>query len=407
MILLKLKETTSSIAKEHILQSASEIDKLMFKYAYDIHKTYFLKFSVIDWDSIKEPQYCMFSLLDKLLNREITGNQAREEVMTYAEANGDLIKLICNKDLDCGASRTTLNKVFGKNFIPSFNVQRAVKVPIEKINTPILGQLKYNGARVIIIIQNREVLFKSRGGHIFEFPYLKEVIANTTFWFNNIVIEGELGYGDTKNSNHTKVSGLVNSAIRGTPIRDKNLVFTCFDGMTLDQFVQNDCPDEYFTRYSNIGRFVSDCNHPSVKLADTFEFYSQDQIREKFDSLIEEGYEGLILKHHNSKYTFKKNKEWIKLKAEDPADLLCVGITDGKDNFEGGIGSLICEGTVEGKKVQVNVSSGLKFEERFVDPNKYIGKTIQVRYNEVIKDKSTGLYSLFIPVFEYVREDKT
>lgn len=94
------------------------------------------------------------------------------------------------------------------------------------------------------------------------------------------------------------------------------------------------------------------------------------------------------------------------MKATDTADLLCVGYNEGIGKYEGMIGSLICEGMIDGKLIIVNVGSGLNDNDRQRDPHKYIGKTIEVAYNKVIQDSKTYQYSLFLPRFLQVRSDK-
>lgn len=420
LILKRLRETSSTLEKERMLRGADTFDKKVFQYAYDLDRTYGLTYKYIDWSSIRQAEQMTFIILDKLACRDLSGNAAKAAVDEHAEQYGDLIKLICNKDLDCGVSSTTLNKVFGKDFVKKFCLQRAVAVPMDKIPLPSLGQIKYNGARMVIIVEKGDtcepiITFKSRGGHTFEFPQLKEdlVHALAVNDYNDYVLEGELGFGDTRNENHTTVSGLVNSAIRGTPIRAKGLTFSAFDFLTLEDFNNQKCDAVYDNRFSSVVNIIAElneeygCRKGAIEIAETYTFESIFDIKLKFADLLEKGYEGLILKAPSSLYTFKKNKNWIKLKAEDTADLRCVGIHPGNDKFEGGIGSLICEGIVEGRNVKVHVSSGLSEAQRFENENLYVDKVIEVSYNEVIQDKTTGLWSLFIPKFIIVREDKS
>ena len=60
------------------------------------------------------------------------------------------------------------------------------------------------------------------------------------------------------------------------------------------------------------------------------------------------------------------------------------------------------------KKLLVGVGSGFTEQER-IDfyPHKLLGKIITIKYNDLIVDKLTGVYSLFLPRFVEVREDKS
>jgi len=406
MILHALRETNSNNIKKDILkQLATEEDKAMFQYAYDPSLTYYLKFKEIDWPSIKEFTITDNLLLNTLASRQITGNAARERVEAHCIEQGDLVKLICNKNLDCGVTATTLNKVFGKKFINIMEIQLAKTKPLENITLPITGQLKYNGIRVITIIKDGEVTFKTRKGHTFKFPELVKAIEPFTNF--NVMYDGELCFGDSKNSNHTKVGGLVNSALKGTPIPSGlGLVYNMFDTMTLEQFDAQYCPLTYKERYENAKDTVKGFNSPLIKMAETWEFKTRDDIQAKYEELIEKGYEGLILKHWDGKYTFKRNATWIKMKAEKTADLFCADIQEGEGKYVGMIGALICIGCVEGKRVKVKVGTGLKDYQRNMNPDEYLEETIEVKYNDLIQDSKDSTWSLFLPVFIGPRCDK-
>lgn len=408
-IITELRKTNSIIEKKIILMRCGFFDQSMFAYAYDPFKTYGVKFTDIDMSNLGEPRLEMFKLLSKLSSRKVTGNAARYDVEEYASHFGDLIKLICNKDLACGVSATILNSALGENFIPKFKIQLAMEDDIANVSLPILGQIKYNGARVVIIIDNGVVTLKSRGGHPFNFSKLEKLfdkyIENK---FMSIVLDGELTFGDSQFTDHTAVSGLVNSAIKGTPICMDGLVYNVFDSMTLEEFNEHKCGSLYVDRLTRVNSVVDYIKSPMLVTAKTWIFNTHADIELEYAKLLEAGYEGLVLKKANSLYKFKRTKDWVKLKATDTADLVCVGYIEGKPGtkYEGSIGALQCMGVVSKKSISVNVGSGLTDNDRSIDPQYYIGKTIEVKYNKVIQDTKTGDWSLFLPRFVIVRSDK-
>lgn len=408
-IIQALRAHNSNIDKQIILNdTATDIDKKVFQWTYDPFKTYRQKFQHVSSTNIGEPNNEMFELLNRLCSRDITGDAARMAVIHHAHLYGDLIKLICNKDLDCGISATTLNKVFGKQFIPKFEIQLAKEVDIDKLTMPILGQLKYNGARVITLVQDGIVTFKSRGGHEFGYPELRKIILSGFEHGENYMLDGELTFGDSQGSDHTAVSGMINSAIKGTPVRNNlGLIYHVFDSMPLEEFNANKCNRLYEERLALVRKHVDNIGNPKVHVATTYGFQSKEDINRQYEHLLSLGYEGLILKYKTHKYTFKKNANWIKMKATETADLLCVDYQEGKGKYEGMIGALICEGKVEGKHVTVSVGSGLNDNDRRLSPNHYVGKVIEVDYNKVIQDSKTGGWSLFLPRFVIVRKDKS
>lgn len=409
LLLTKLRNTDSRIEKEILLKTAifSVMDTKVFFYAYHSHYTYGVKFAINSCLRLKEPTFELFSILEKLRLRDLTGHAAYDAVNNYCNENEcDLLYLICNRDLDCGVTATTLNKVFGPDFIPQFKVQLAVEVPVKDCPLPCIGQLKYNGVRVVAFIEDQQVILKTRNGKEFKYPELEKILLQSrSFCKGDYVLDGELTFGDSKNINHAKVSGIVNSAIKGTPIVEK-LTYNVFDGMLVRDFQNRFCNLDYKSRYNEIDNVINFINSDFVKLAETYSFNSYEAIDNTFENLLSQGYEGMIIKTWKHFYNFKRSKDWIKLKAIKTADLICSAIADGTGKYEGGIGALICSGVVEGKQISVKVGSGLSDEDRInSNPHDYVNKVIEVKYNSIIQNVQTGEWSLFLPRFVTVRED--
>jgi ATP-dependent DNA ligase len=84
-----------------------------------------------------------------------------------------------------------------------------------------------------------------------------------------------------------------------------------------------------------------------------------------------------------------------------------TGFLEGNEKFADNLGAILCESS-EGS-VQVKVGSGLSDEDRktiWENKDAYIGKFIEIESNGVILAED-GTYSLFLPRFIEVREDKT
>jgi DNA ligase-1 len=408
MILPNLRANSSRIVKEQILDHASELDKLMFQYAYHPINTYGVKFDNIDYSTVQNPTKEMFDILDELADRTLTGNEARETVEAFAFEDGDLIKLICNRDLDCGVTATTLNKVFGKGFIKQFKVQLAKEVTLDKVKFPCIAQIKYDGVRVIAIIKSHKnkVIFKTRNGKVFEYPALEKALLSCKLPDLDIILDGELTLGTSSASNHTNVSGAVTSSMRGNPIPGANFVFNVFDFMSIGDFYSQTNDNIYGTRFAAAKTIVDNIQSDLVRIAETHNIATADEANKMFNEVYKQGYEGLILKHWHHLYTFKRSADWVKMKAIKDCDLKCVDIKEGTGKYQHQIGSLICEGMVEGKFVIVDVGSGLTDMQRETAWDCFVGETIEIKYNELIKDSITGDWSLFLPRFVTIRMDK-
>lgn len=417
MILKELRAVRGKLDKERILAKADTFDKKMFYMAYNPDLTYGVTYNYIHWEGVRPFNQWDEVLLNKLARRDLVGNGAREEIQKHCNEHGDLVKLICNKDLDCGVTGTTLNKVFGKGFVPLFEVQLAQEVPLDKITFPMVGQIKYNGVRVIAHIRKGDVTYRTRNGKTFEFPKLTEALLHGYKCYDReVILDGELAFGDSRKTNHAAIAGIVNSAIRGTPIADisNTIVYTVFDFMEASDFFNQECRDKYEVRYSKLENFLTMLSAyvpketwEKLAIAHSFGLNSFAEAQAKFNEVVQEGYEGLILKSWGHLYTFKRNDTWIKLKETKSCDLTVVGFQDGKDKFEGGIGALVCSGEVEGRLVNVEVGVFIGDEnQRFKDRGEYSGKTVEVLYNSVIRDSKTGDWSLFLPRFSHIRGDK-
>jgi len=408
----KLKGTSSRNEKERILKY--ECNEEFFKFAHYVLNPY-MKYGITskqvwdDNDKFGHPTNKTYDLLDKLYKRELTGNKAITAVNEFVHQHGWHILLALDKKLDCGVTEKTINKVYnGKWRIPEFKVQLAKEVPLEQVCFPKIAQPKYDGVRMIAIKENGIVTLLTRNGREIHSSMLVEQIKGLPG--NNYVLDGELVYGDGKQEGRTSISGLVNSSLSGRDLKDRNINYMVFDILSVEEFKNTISSKPYKERFHEVRAIVGnaygvDCENPNVKWTPVKEVKNADEANKLFEQYLSDGWEGIILKDWNHRYTFKRSKDWIKMKAVKSADLLCINTIPGTGKFEGMIGALVCIGEIEGKEVAVKVGSGLTEEDRQRSPEYYIGKTIEVLYNSVV-DNDAGDYSLFLPRFVSVRVDK-
>lgn len=409
-ILHVLRTMTSPLDKVRILKSANDYDKFVFEYAYDPDKTYGIKFNSfeIDWATVKDCPSAMFELLDKLSARTYSGHKAASEVESFSSQHGDLIKLICNKDLDCGTGPGLLERAWGKSFLAKFKVQLAKEVELDKINFPLYAQYKYDGVRAVALVSNGTITFKTRNGKSFNCPAveanIKEFCGRKDF-----ILDGEFISGEGKLQNRSNISGRVNSAIHGGILAGSDLTFVVFDYMNYYDFKAHRCPYQYDIRYKDLIALLYPIDNTRVysnlRVAVNTVVHSKEEANSLFTEVLEAGFEGIILKSALHKYTFKRSADWIKLKAIKDAELVCHQVLPGDGKYADCIGALDCSGIVEGKHVRVNVGSGLSDSDRAKSEYTYLGKKIKLEYNSVVQDSKTGEYSLFLPRFITVRGD--
>lgn len=117
----------------------------------------------------------IFSLLDMLKERKITGNAALEACKSFIDNNKkyeSLIYCILDKNLKIRCGSNSINKIF-PNLVPSFEVALAYnycdvspdQLTLEEETW--FASRKFDGVRVLCFIKNGEVEFKSRQGNNF------------------------------------------------------------------------------------------------------------------------------------------------------------------------------------------------------------------------------------------------
>jgi len=176
--------------------------------------------------------------------------------------------------------------------------------------------------------------------------------------------------------------------------------------MSLSAFNVSKCIVPYDYRFASLKTILSTNESSHLQLAPTNEVHNVESVTALYDAALVMGYEGLVLKYPEHLYTFKRSKDWIKLKEVKDADLLVTGIQEGTGKYKGMIGALECSGHVEGKEVIVNVGTGLSDLERGMDDIEFLNEIVEIQYNAVIKDSVTGQWSLFLPRYITVRTDK-
>jgi len=406
MIINKLRCVSSRLDKESLLRQLTPLEKQMFRYTYDKCLSFGVKFS--DYQIAKYPLQspCSedFELLDKLADRSLSGNAAKDQVTKHCIEHGALVMHICNKDLRCGVTATLVNKVH-PGTVPVFKVQLAKEQPLAKIEFPCFAETKYDGVRIIIANRNGRVEFITRNGKSVKLPMLKcylEAQAKV-----NYILDTEVTLASGKMEDRTKVSGMINSAMKGGCIKEQLLMFNVFDCMSLEAFETQRCLFPYSKRRVFIAGALAELNCSQLSQAEAFAVNSISEAQAIYDKHISQGYEGLILKHAESYYTFKRTTDWAKMKETKTADLRCTGFVYGTGKYEDMIGALICEGSVEGHTVRVQVGSGLSDMQRAMDVEDYVDEVLELKYNAVIQDKTTLQYSLFLPRFVAIRGDKS
>lgn len=320
----------------------------------------------------------------------------------------DIAKQIVTKSLKVGITEKTINKVYGKDEIPSFSVMLAESYA--KQESSLTGEFyitqKLDGNRCVAIKDNDEVRFFTRKGQQIE--GMKELEKEIMKLRNGIVLDGELLLRNDNNLPADELFRETQKVVRKDGIK-KNLEFYAFDILSVKEFKNGISINKYKHRREELESLFSffgeDFEYTKV-LPVLYKGDDKNMIAVLMKYAEEKGWEGLMVNTANGLYQNKRTTDLLKVKRMKTADILVVSL---EKAIDGQFKDLLARVNVEYKGNLVGVGSGFSIEERkkFAEnPDLIVGKIIEVQYFEESKDEKTGQPSLRFPVFKGIREDK-
>jgi len=414
-----LAATTKRLEKESILEAnrTNEVLKLVIQQALDPHITFHIrKIPSFKYDIATEnvPLLNAINQLYRLSSRELTGNAGTEHLSRVlssvsTEDSAVLIKII-SKDLECGVSTATANKIWGKDFIKKFPCMLASSMNeknLDKIEYPAFVQTKMDGMRAMAVVKNGAVTVYSRNGRVLDVSSQFEELIDVPI-DNDYVIDGELLVADNgKLLDRQSGNGILNKALKGT-ISDeerKKIIMVAWDYIPLSDFEEGKCEMPTNVRMYYLDSIVQ--HVPAISVIDNHIVKSIEEATNIFNELLSKGEEGVILKNIKSEWVSKRSHDLVKMKEILEADLEIIGVVEGTGKYVGKLGSIIVKD--KGHNIEVNVGTGFNDEQRdeyWKDKDKLIGNTVAVQYNAKISSKGDSKDSLFLPVFVEIRTDK-
>jgi DNA ligase-1 len=421
-----LESSDSRIHKEKVIEKALMASKLGSANAqcflfncYQAYNPYYV-FGVKQVpetqgiDHAPNPWPRFWALLEALRTRSVTGHAAKRnieqmsELFDSVEWNG-LCRRVLIKDLRCGISEKTLNKVLGKTEwkIPVFSCQLATDSNdhTSKLKGRKLIEKKLDGVRVLAVIHGVSVNLYSRNGKPFDnFPQIVESIRRiskhlTPTYGGRIVLDGEI-IGES-------FQALMKQAQRKTDVKTDGMTYCIFDAMPFDDFERGYWNAQQHKRtawlMNNRSKFETEnCLQvmPGFEVdLDTAE--GHDQMRRFADDAVAQGFEGIMIKDLDAPYECKRSSFWMKWKPTITVDLNIVGFEEGTGRNAGRLGAIICEGDDNGRRINVNVGSGLSDanrDEYWSARDQLLGNVVEVEADAVTQNQD-GTYSLRFPRF--------
>ena len=358
-------------------------------------------------------------LANQLINRELTGHAARDaielvmSVATVEQWNG-FYRRILIKDLRCGVSEKTVNKVAkkfnGKYSIPTFTCSLAHDSANHE--KKMVGkkqiEIKLDGVRVITIIQGDKVEMFSRNGKQFHnfghiIDEIKAVIKDHPVPYP-LVLDGEVmsaNFQDLMKQVHRKDGNQSTDAV--LHLFD-TIPLGCFKAGSWDkpQSFRSLITNHWVRDHADLLQHVQALDWEDVDL-DTPE--GQERFVALNKAAVDGGYEGVMIKDIDAPYECKRTHAWLKAKPFIEVTLEVVDVEEGTGRNEGRLGAIVCEGTDDGKTISVNVGSGFTDVHRddyWNSRDALIGNLVEVRADAVTQNQD-GTYSLRFPRFKTFR----
>jgi len=362
-----------------------------------------------------------WAMLEALRTRYITGNRARETVELMSqqfdseEWNG-LARRVLIKDLRCGVSEKTINKIVGRTEyrIPVFSCQLAQDSTDQPKKMKGIKRLecKLDGVRVLAVVSGATVTLYSRNGKEFEnFPQVADAIEDARKHFQHgrgtgghYVLDGEI-VGES-------FQQLMRQAHRKSNAETTGMVYHIFDIIPLDAFQEGHCNLQQYKRIewlesARAGLEETTCLRimPGLDVdLDTAE--GHDIMQRYAEAAVEGGFEGIMIKSLDAPYQCKRSDSWMKWKPTISVDLNIVGFEEGTGRNKNRLGAIICEGDDNDRRICVNVGSGFSDtlrDEYWTNRDQLLGHLVEVQADAVTQNQD-GTYSLRFPRFLRFRD---
>ncbi|SUZ50755.1 uncharacterized protein METZ01_LOCUS3609 [marine metagenome] len=410
-MVIEVNSTNKTNEKKIILAKYDDLQKVLL-YVYDDNKVFsitsknYLKFEK-NKKKIKKKiniKHDLFSLLDHLIDRKITGDTALLHLYHYVNDNIEYKEYILNiidKTLKIRLNTSIINKIFPK-LIPVFQPVLANKYNpkrLEKSKNDWYISRKLDGVRCLILIEpkKKSVKFFSRTGKEFHTLLIlkNEILQNIGLFNEAVVLDGEIvsmKNGVEDFTNLMKEIKKKNHII-------KNPKYFIFDMLKKEDFFNLKSEEIYSERLKKLKKI--NIYFVFLEVLEQNK-YTDDDFLKLIEKSEKNNWEGLMLRE-DVKYEGKRTNSLLKYKKMHDEEYKVIDIIKGpwreiskETKLENTIETMVAV-IIDYKDTKVG--SGFSLEERkhfYKNPESIIGKIITVQYFEKTKD------SLRFPIFKYL-----
>jgi DNA ligase-1 len=420
-IIQRLEADNSRLAKEAILAEAMNegLDEFFEGVRMCLDKLY--TFGVkqvpekteeggqgLSWDNFKQ-------LAESLYRRELTGHAARDAIKLAMDVatkdQWDYYRRILIKDLRCGVSEKTVNSVAKKSKKPQYSVpvfecmlahdgaNHEAKITGKKLVEP-----KLDGVRCITVVdyENRTVTQYTRNGkELVNFPHIVKAFEDNLDNFGrSYCFDGEVV--------SSSFQALMKEVHRKENVQAQDARLMLFDVIPLVEFkrgqsVMGQKRRSAFLR-ENFSKIFADSGCIELVPQREFDldvFTDEIEFRDYNKQMVEQGFEGIMIKSVDGKWVGKRSTDWLKQKPFIEVSLTIVEVEEGTGRNHGRLGAIVCRGMDDDREIVVNVGSGFTDRDRddyWVARDTLPGQVVEVRADAVSQNQD-GTYSLRFPRF--------
>lgn len=414
-IIRTLEDHPSRLNKEAIIEA--EVNNVELFEGFQLALSPFITFGVkkvpthggpdgqgLPWEAFKE-------LCELLYTRQLTGDDAKTAIELALSAStqsqwNDWYRRILIKDLRCGVSEKTINKV-KKNAVPVFECMLAHDGANheKKIAGVKLIEPKLDGVRCLTVVdyEARTVVQYTRNGKVLEnFAHItKGLLDNIDLIGRSYVLDGEVV--------STSFQALMKQVHRKDDVQSQDARLMLFDILPLSEFKTGKSVLGQKRRSAflkTLKPMFDKAGHIDLieqTEVDLDSYVGELQFKELNKEAIEQGFEGIMIKDPNAKYECKRSTSWLKQKPFIEVSLTVMGVEEGTGKNEGRLGAIICEGVDDGKTIAVNVGSGFTDDQRtefWASKEDLVGQVVEIRADAAtISQDSEQTWSLRFPRF--------
>lgn len=261
----------------------------------------------------------------------------------------------------------------------------------DDLKFPAIIDRKYNGSR---ILARKTALFTRKGEIYKSIPHIFETLQEVFKKYPNIKIDGE-GYNHEYRYRLNEIMKLLRKSVHITEedleLSRQKIKFYVYDAIDFED-VTVETP--LYLRRKKIKEVLS--NIPYIELVEGEIVNSYDELMNKYEEYVADGYEGAMYRDYNSPYENKRSRFLLKIKPEDSSEAVILDILEGEGNWAS-TGKVI---TLNWNGIIFNATFKGTYEQAYqflTEKNNWIGKEVTFLYN--------GLTGLGVPNFARVDID--